>query len=107
MARSTFTIQYNCGFDQAQQKVQSVLAAKRFAETTLKTGETVWKKGTGLLTAMQYVKVEYGENTVILSAWVQAGIGSLAGDEMDLTGFVAAVPKGQLLKVIEEIKRQF
>ena len=52
---------------------------KGFKTTTLKTGEKVWKKGTGLMTAMQFVKVDFGQNEFIMSAWVQAGIGSVGG----------------------------
>lgn len=44
---------------------------------------------------------------ITLSAWVQSGIGSVGGKEMELKGAVAALPKQQLLKVIEEIKNAF
>lgn len=59
------------------------------------------------MTAMQFVKVDFGQNEFIMSAWVQAGIGSVGGGEMDLTGVVAALPKRQLMKVLEEIKKSF
>ena len=42
-----------------------------------------------------------------LSAWVQVGIGSVGGGEMDLNGVVGAIPKKQLLKLIEKIKQAF
>ncbi len=107
MSRSNFTIQHNLSFAEAQNKVLSVLQNNSFNEKTLKTGETVWKNGTGLMTAMKFIKVEYAQNSITIYAWVQTGIGDIGGGEMDLTGFVAALPKKQLLKVIEEIKTLF
>jgi hypothetical protein len=86
--------------------VNSILVQNRFKRISY-NGEEVWKKGTGLLTAMQYIKVEYGPGCIILSAWVQVGVGSVGGGEMDLKGVVAAVPKKSLMKVIEQIKRCF
>lgn len=107
MARTTFNLTYKCSFDEAQQKVESILLSKGFQQKTLKTGETVWKNGTGMMTAMKFIKVEYSSNTINLSAWVQAGLGSIGGAEMDLTGITGALPKKQLMKVLEEIKASF
>ncbi len=107
MARTSIKTSYSCSYDEAQRKISAILYQKGFKTTTLKTGEKVWKKGTGLMTAMQFVKVDFGQNEFIMSAWVQAGIGSVGGGEMDLTGVVAALPKRQLMKVLEEIKKSF
>lgn len=43
----------------------------------------------------------------VIYAWVQMGLGDLGGSEMDLTGFVAAIPKKQLINIIEQIKKAF
>ncbi len=83
------------------------MQSNSFSEKKIKTGESVWKNGTGLMTAMKFIKVEYAQNNITISAWVQTGVGNVGGNEMDLTGFVAAIPKKQLLKVIEEIKSNF
>lgn len=107
MARSSFSIDYDCNFSQAQQKVESILVQHNFQPKQLKTGESVWKNGVGMATAMKFIKVEYSPNTIQLSAWVQIGIGSLGGGEMDLNGVVAALPKKQLLSIIEEILHAF
>lgn len=104
MARSTFEIKFSCGHEQAKQQIEAILRQKNFHLETLKTGETVWKCGVGLLTAMKFIKVEYGNQRISLSAWVQVGIGSTGGREMALDGFTAAIPKKQLMKTIEEIK---
>ena len=107
MARTSMTIPYSCSLDEAQEKISSILSKKKFKMTTIKTGENVWKKGTGLMTAMQFVKVDFGQNECVLSAWIQVGLGSVGGGEMDLTGVVGALPKKQLMKVLEEIKQAF
>lgn len=107
MARTSIKASYSCSYDEAERKINSILFQKGFKPTTLKTGENVWKKGIGLLTAMQFVKVDFTQNEFIMSAWVQAGIGSISGGEMDLTGVVAALPKRQLMKVLEEVKKSF
>lgn len=107
MARTTIKTSYTCSYDEAQRKISSVLSQKGFKITTIKTGEKVWKKGTGLMTAMQFVKIDFAQNEFIMSAWVQMGIGSVGGKEMDLTGVVGAIPKKHLMKVLEEIKMLF
>lgn len=107
MARTNIVTSYSCSYDDAQRKISAILSQKGFKPTTLKTGEKVWKKGTGIMTAMQFVKIEFSQNEFVMAAWVQAGIGSVGGREMDLTGFVAAIPKKQLMKVLEEIKTSF
>ena len=107
MARTNIVTSYSCSYDDAQRKISTILSQKGFKPTTLKTGEKVWKKGNGILTAMQFVKVDFSQNEFVMSAWVQVGIGSLGGGEMDLTGVVAIIPKKQLMTVLEEIKKSF
>ena len=43
--------------------------------------EVVWKKGTGAMTAMHYIKLEYYANVLRVSGWVQVGLGSVGGKE--------------------------
>jgi hypothetical protein len=66
--------------------------------------EIVWKKGTGMMTAMHYIKVEYMGNVLRLSGWVQIGVGALGGKERDLSGFTATVPKKSVKKTMEKIQ---
>ena len=49
-------------------------------------------------------KIEFTDTTLVVSGWVQAGVGSVGGNEMALNGIVAAVPKKSVMKVIEQIK---
>ena len=97
MARTTIVTQSNCKFEQAENIINNILSKNGFKQTTINSGENVWKKGTGFLTAMQFIKIDFSSNEFTISAWVQAGLGSVGGNEMDLTGVVAAIPKKQLL----------
>ena len=107
MARTKMNVPFKCDFDDAQKRINRILTGEGFHETTIKTGENVWKKGTGMLTAMQFIKVEFASNQAVIYAWVQTGIGNIGGSEMDLKGFVAALPKRMLMKVLEKIKNAF
>lgn len=102
MSRSTFNISYKRPFEEVQNTIEGVLAQSGFKKIQLNS-EEVWKKGTGFLTAMQFIKVEYTENEVIISAWIKVGAGSLTGGEQELSGVVGAVPKKSLMKVVEKI----
>ena len=56
----------------------------------------------GFWTAMKYIKVEFSDsNTLVISGWIRA----VAGSEQDLHGFVAGLPKKQVMNVIEELQR--
>jgi len=65
-------------------------------------GEHVYKKGIGLLTAPQYLLVEYGDNAVKIQAWIKNALlpGVYVG-EMGLKGFVGAVPKAALRSKVD------
>lgn len=102
MARTIYRFNYTRDFAFAKNNIEAILVQNGF---TLKNvnNEIVWKKGKGLLTAMQYVKVEYAERDCTVSGWVQIGLGSIGGNEMDLKGFTGAVPKKMLKNIIEHI----
>lgn len=65
--------------------------------------ESVWKKGTGMLTAMQYVKLIPDDKALIVQGWVQIGIGNAGLKEQCLDGLLGAIPKKMVLKTIEQI----
>lgn len=104
MARTIIRVPFTADVDNTYNMVVSILQSNGYKEISY-NGETVWKKGVGLLTAMQYIKIQFEENLLSVSGWVQAGLGSKGGSEMALNGVVAAVPKKSVMKVIEEIKR--
>lgn len=79
---------------------------KDFSRLLYNNIEEVWKKGTGLMTAIQYIKPEYEGNTLKISAWVQVGAGNLiGGKERDLSGITGAAPKKSLKNTIEQLKQ--
>lgn len=104
MARTTIRLPFKGTIDETNNTATYILQSNGFNQIDYNS-EAVWKKGTGLMTAMQYVKLEFESDCLVVSAWVQAGIGNAGGSEMELSGFVAAVPKKSLMKVIEKIKK--
>jgi hypothetical protein len=71
-------------------------------------GEQVWRKGIGAMVIPQFVKVEPGEKTVHLEAWV-SGFAFLPGvyaGEQDLTGFYGWAVKGPLKKRVAELEKR-
>ncbi len=105
MARTQVQIPFQGSLDETRQLVENFLGAQGF-QPYPKYGEGVWKKGTGMATAMQYMELVFTPGVLEVSAWVQAGVGSAnLGKEMGLDGFVAIVPKRSLKKVIEELKK--
>ena len=78
MARTTFRIDFHQPPQVVDQIARNILIADDYREIDYNR-EVVWKKGTGLMTAMHYIKLEYQGNTLVVSGWVQIGIGSVGG----------------------------
>lgn len=55
MARTIINLPLRNSVDESYNTAVNILQANGFKEVSY-NGETVWKKGTGLLTAMQYIK---------------------------------------------------
>ena len=103
MARTTVRLPFHQPQPLLDQQVREVLIGDDYREIDYNR-EVVWKKGTGLMTAMHYIKIVYQENTLIISGWVQMGVGSVGGKEHALEGFVASIPKKSVLKTIDKLK---
>lgn len=73
----------------------------QYNETGL--NETVWKKGTGMATAMKFIKLFYQPNILVISGWTSSGIGSITVNEMPLKGIVGAVPKKSCMNTIKMV----
>ncbi len=73
------------------------MTSEGFTLTNVK-GEQVWKKGMGLLTAPQYLKLSDLGGTYVLEAWIKFALlpGVYVG-EMGINGAFGAIPK-KLLK---------
>ena len=102
MARTVMNIPFTGDFNEIKGKLEQTVSGEGFKQKDYH-GEQVWKKGVGLLTAMKFIKFEYSENGVNVFAWVQAGIGSIGGKEMNLEGFVASLPKQQLKGTLQRV----
>lgn len=99
MARTTIEVTYRT-IDGLQTKIENCLTKKGYRQK-VEDNETVWRKGTGFLTGIKYIKIEYGDkNKLYISGWVRA----IAGGEMNLEGFVGAFPKKDVLKTIQDIQ---
>lgn len=103
MARTSFRIDFHQPPQVVDQIARNILIADDYREIDYNR-EVVWKKGTGLMTAMHYIKLEYQGNTLVVSGWVQIGIGSVGGKEHALEGFTASIPKKSVKKTIEKLR---
>ena len=66
--------------------------------------EMVWKKGMGLLTAPEIMKVTVNGTLVTVEAWIRmAWLPGVYGGEMGLDGFVGAIPKGMLRGKVDNL----
>ncbi|MBQ3486800.1 MAG: hypothetical protein IJA71_00800 [Clostridia bacterium] len=103
MGRSFRRVYPRCDLVTAQRTIEQILMSNGYHIHNYSTGEIVWKKGTGLMTAMHYIKVEYYATEIHLYGWVQSGIGDVGLGEMDLSGFVGIIPKQAVSKVLDQI----
>lgn len=67
MPRTTIQVEYDLAHQEANKRIESILSARGFKPVDY-NGESVWKKGVGALTAMQYVKIEYSLGGAAISA---------------------------------------
>lgn len=103
MARTYIDIPLHKDREQAEISIKNILTADDYRPIAYGV-ETVWKKGTGLATAMHFIKYEIKGNILHIEGWVQVGIGSFGGKERDLEGFSASIPKKSVLNTIEKIR---
>lgn len=89
--------------ENAVQIAEQILMQNGFKQKDYK-GEAVWRKGTGVATSMQFVKLAAFDGSLGIQAWVQSGLGNVGLPEQCLDGFVGVVPKKMLLKVLDQIQ---
>ena len=68
-------------------------------------GEMLWKKGRGVLTAPQYIKLAYGQGIVHVEAFIRWTIlpGVYVGEMALDNGFVGAIPKSMLMDKVNTL----
>lgn len=104
MARTTLTFNCTKPMENVDNTIANILTLSGYKKIDQK-GEIVWKKGTGFLTAIQYIKIEYGDNTVIASGWIRAGAsGIIESKEIALDGVAGSIPKKAVKKVLDKIR---
>ncbi|MCI8497589.1 MAG: hypothetical protein HFE85_04995 [Clostridiales bacterium] len=83
----------------------SVLQAEGFQYVTYK-GENVWKKGTGVLTAPQFIAITCHDGKVTIQAWIKYALlpGVYVG-EMGLKGFFGIAIKEMLKARVNRLEQ--
>lgn len=71
--------------------------------TEMGRDEVVWKKGTGLASAMKFMKLLYQPNLLVITAWISSGLGPVGLFDMSLDGGYAFVPKKSCMKSVERV----
>ena len=103
MSRSVFHTVTHLDEKEAYLIAENILKQEGYHQIERK-GEIVWKKGTGTLTAMHFIKLDFQQNDLIITGWVQIGLGSAGFDDMDLTGILGSLPKKSTFKTIQKIR---
>lgn len=103
MSRTAVNVPLNKDANQLHEQIKQILTADGYKEKKYKKGEIVWKKGTGFLTAMHFIKLDYQPNMLVVSGWISSGIGGLTLGEQALTGVVGVIPKKSVQKTIDKI----
>ena len=105
MGRTVIEVPCSCDLATVRQVVETVLANDGYSIYNY-NNQMVWKKGTGAMTAMHYINTVYYDGLLVLEGWIQVGLGSVGGDEHDLSGsFVAAIPKKSTLATMRKIEQ--
>lgn len=102
MARSEFIQPYNGDAEKARAVAENYLNMENFKLVDYK-GEKVYKLGTGMAQAMQFLTLNYGANEIKIEAWVCAGVASATMKEMNLKGFLGMMPKKLLKKRVKAL----
>jgi hypothetical protein len=104
VARTCIKTPYRAEWETVNRVVEDVLKEEGFHKKRINE-EDCWKKGTGMATAMQFMKIEYTETEAHIYGWIQVGLGDVGGKEQNLDGFVGMVPKKNLKRRMEKLAR--
>lgn len=97
-------IVFPCRMDPAQAlAIAEGILVENGYEYINRKGELVWKKGTGMMTAMQYMKVVPLADALWVQGWVQVGMGDAGLSDMCLDGIAGSIPKKMVRNLIDKI----
>lgn len=102
MARSIYFVKYGCSQKEAEDQVSQILSKHGF-HAAEQDGNLIWIKGDVKTTGVKGIQIDYQEDTMKISGWIQGAIGG----EVQLEGIVSIIPKRAVKKAIEEIKNAF
>ena len=102
--RTEYVANYNCSQERVRFAINAFMIEKEFVPMKY-LDEDVYKKGDGWWMMRKFIKCTINDdNTVTIEGWVATGVGNSVCTEMNLKGFLAGVPKQQLIKDIEQLK---
>ena len=106
MGRSKFTFRHQLSAERSQEVAEKFLTENGLKFMTLKSGEPVWKYGTGLLISPSFVRLYYEDCTTTVLAWIQNGLGLTARSEGEVHGIGAMLPKRRINNLLKRLESE-
>lgn len=78
--------------------IDNILLSNGYEYTNYNENEQAWNQGIGVMKAPKFIKYYFEGNTLILEGWIGKG------REQELKGVIAALPKGDVKKVLKKIE---
>ncbi len=105
MARYINNVRTSGNMEAISREIADYLTREGFKYKSVK-GENVWQKGSGMITAPQFIKVQLGDGIAHIEAWLkQALLPGVYVGEMGLDGFYGAIPKSMLKGRVMQVER--
>lgn len=86
--------------EKISEMIQQILISKGFKQTTFKE-EEVWKKGNDMIQPAKHFRYYFKGDKVILEGFV-----TNFGRESGLNGFIGAIPKRGVKKLLREVEEK-
>lgn len=106
MGRSRFTFRHELSAERSQEVAEKFLTENGLKFMTLKSGEPVWKCGTGLLISASFVRLYYEDRKTTVLAWIQNGLGLTARSEGEVHGVGAYLPKRKINHLLQQLENE-
>ena len=107
MSRTIIKIPCEMSLQEFNSILCNYMASEGFAQKAVK-GEDLWQKGNGFLTAPQFLKVMYYNNSIEIQAWIKiAWLPYVYSGEMELKGFMGWAIKQMLQVRVDNLIKMF